>query len=262
MGFDFELVNSLFHLSNFDSDCGLFLLASGKLSGFGLNVALIGFNGSFKTSNLIINLGLLGLILDGALSLLKISDLLLFLGDLSSIGLDVMLMLSSSLSMSVTLSLEILLLSMDNLLGLLSGVSVSESLLLVVVCTTLVRMSVVSATSSVGRSSLSFLLLFLSVQSFSLHSSVRGVIGCIGSSDCGNFGGVGSNVSGILSDVFGVSLNVSLDGRDFLLDSFLLRISGSTKSGLSLRQSLFKITYFRLVAGKLLFLFIKLFGQG
>jgi hypothetical protein len=86
-------------------------------------------------------------------------------------------MLSSSLFLSVTLSLEALALNFSAFLCIISGNSVGQSLLLVVVSPTFVRMLVISASSSVGSGSLSFFLFFLRIEGFSLNSGVFSVVG-------------------------------------------------------------------------------------
>ena len=129
----------------------------------------------------------------------------------------------------------------DTLLGFLSGVSMGYCLPFMGVNTTPMRVSVVTASSSICCLSLNFLRLFLCVDGLRLNGNVIGVISGPGSVNVGDLSCNGSYISGVLSNTFLLPFNVSLDLLNFFLSSFLLIFLSRTSSLFSPSKSVLQI---------------------
>jgi hypothetical protein len=191
-----------------------------------LNVLLVGFNGSLKTSDFILDLNLLRLFLDGGELISELDDLLLFNSDLLGVGLGVVLVSRSLASEVVSLLLDVLRLFIDLFLGLLTGMSVSLSLLLVRVDLGDVSVLVVSVATSVRGDSLVLLRLFLGVVSLSsdggvvlvVHSPVHHHVGHLSLEDV--------DLTLVLLSNLLVSLDLILDVSDLSLEGLLFLFLG------------------------------------
>jgi len=197
------------------------------LGDFGLDVVLIGFDGSLKAADFILDLDPFGFLLDGNQLFSKDSDLLLFNGDLFSVGLGVVLMSRSLASKVVALTLEVLLLFVNLNLGLFSGMSMSLSFLLMRIDLSDVNVLMVAMATSVRGNSFILLRFLLRIVSFSLESSVVVMVVII---DIGN----GLTAVRIVNDltsnfqkIFLISCHLSFEIDDLLIDNSLLLFFGN-----------------------------------
>jgi len=209
-------------LSDLRTDRGLLFLILVHLGDLSLDVLLVGFNGSLKTSDFIEDLGPFRLILDGGQLGPKLNDLMLFNGDLLGVGLRVVLVSRSLASKVVSLLLVVLLLLVNLLLGLLTGMSVSLSLLLVRVDLGDVNILVVFVATSVGGDSLVLLRLFLRVVSLSSDVSVVGIVSSPVHHHVGHLSLEDVNLTLVLISDLLVSIDLILDVGDLPGDGCLL----------------------------------------
>lgn len=216
-----------------------------------LNVLLVGFNGSLKTSDFILDLNLLRLFLDGRELISELDDLLLFNSNLLGVSLGVVLVSRSLASEVVSLLLDVLRLFIDLFLGLLTGMSVSLGLLLVRVDLGDVSVLVVSVATSVRGDSLVLLRLFLGVVSLSsdgrvvlvVHSPVHHHVGHLSLEDV--------DLTLVLLSNLLVSLDLILDVSDLSLEGLLFLFLGDRRNSLLLRlESILQVADLLLVAGK------------
>lgn len=221
-----KLLDGLIHLSDLGADSGLLFLILVHLGDLSLDVLLVGFNGSLKTSDFIEDLGPFRLILDGGQLGSKLNDLLLFNGDLLGVGLGVVLVSGSLASKVVSLLLVVLLLLVNLLLGLLTGMSMSLSLLLVRVDLGNVSFLVVLMATSVGGDSLELLILFLRVVGLSSDVSVVGVVSSPVHHHVGHLRLEDVDLTLVLIRDFLVSLDLILDVGDLSGDRGLLLLLG------------------------------------
>ena len=182
-----------------------------ELGGLSLDVGLVGFDFSLKVGDFILNLGLIILLLDGGLLGLKLSDLLIMLGDSVLVGLDVSLFLDNSVSDDGLLSGVLSGLLSNSGLGLTGGMLVSDSILSDGDGLVFVLMSVVSSANSVDTGSLNFLVLLKRVVRSSLNGSVGSVVGLPFGNECSVSSFVSGDQSSDFSDVLLVFLDLGLD---------------------------------------------------
>lgn len=221
------------------------------LGDLSLDVLLVGFNRSLKTSDFIEDLSPFRLILDGGQLGSKFNDLLLLNGDLLGVGLGVVLMSGSLASEVVSLLLVVLLLLVNSLLGLFTGVSVSLSLLLVRVNLGDVSVLVVSVATSVGGDSLVLLGLFLRVVSLSSDVSVVGIVGSPVHHHVGHLSLEDINLTLVLLRDLLVSLELILDVGDLSVDVGLVLLLGRGRESLLSRlESFLQVRDLFRVAGK------------
>lgn len=209
-------------MSDLRTDRGLLFLILVHLGDLSLDVLLVGFNGSLKTSDFIEDLGPFRLILDGGQLGPKLNDLMLFNGDLLGVGLRVVLVSRSLASKVVSLLLVVLLLLVNLLLGLLTGMSVSLSLLLVRVDLGDVNILVVFVATSVGGDSLVLLRLFLRVVGLSSDVSVVGIVSSPVHHHVGHLSLEDVNLTLVLISDLLVSIDLILDVGDLPGDGCLL----------------------------------------
>ena len=218
-GLLFDSAYLLGQLCDLGGDDGLVILSFCLLVGFGLDDGLFSLDGAFESSNFLLNLSLLGLILNDNLLFSKFLDLLLTLRDNLGGALDLLLRLDLGNSVSGLLSLELSGLTLNSLPGLGDGVPVSQSILFNLNNSVLVGVSVVSSADSVDGGSLSLSGDLLGVGGLSSDPDVGGVVGGPGRGD-----GLESRLDRgdlarvSLDDLF-VSGNFSLDTGDFSLDA-------------------------------------------
>lgn len=206
--FDFKSLDGLLHSDDLGVDSNILLLILLELGGFSLDVGLVGFDLSLKVGDFILNLGLFILLqLAAGLLGLKLSDLLLMLGDSGLVGLNVSLFLNNSISDNSLLSIVLRRLLSNSGLGCTSSMLVSDSILSDRDGLVFVLMSVVSSANSVDASSLNFLILLKRVVRCGLNGSVGSIVGL----PFGNEGGIRSFVSGDQSSNFSDILLVFLD---------------------------------------------------
>ena len=238
-------------MSDLSADGGLFFLILVHLRDLRLDVLLVGFNGSLKTSDFILDLNLFRLILDDSQFVSEFDDLLLFNSDLFSVGLGVVLMSRSLTSEVVSLFLQVLLLFINSLLGLLTGMSMSLSLLLVRVNISNMSVLVVSVATSVGSDSLILLRFFLSVISLSSNGGVVLVVGSPVHHHVGHLSLEDVDLTLVFLRDLLVSIDLRFDVADFSINDLLFFILGGRRESLLTRlKSFLQVRNLLLVAGK------------
>jgi len=149
-----DSLDNLLALRDLGGDDSLIILSLGLLGVLSLDDSLFGLDDSLETGDLVLDLSLLRLGLDDDLLFSKLLDLLLGVGNSLGAGLDLLLRLDLDHSVRSLLSLELSSLTLNSLLGLGDGMSVSKSILFDLNNSVLVGMSVVSSSDSVDGSSL------------------------------------------------------------------------------------------------------------
>ena len=144
-------------------DGNIFLFILLKLGVLSLDVSLDGFDFSFKVGDFVLDLSLILLLLGGDSLVLKLSDLMLVLSNSVSVLFDVSLLLDNSVSNESLLSIVLGGLLTNSLLGLSSGMLVSDGILSNGDSSVLMLMSVISSAHSVDASSLNLLVLLQGV---------------------------------------------------------------------------------------------------
>lgn len=140
-------------------DGNIFLFILLKLGVLSLDVSLDGFDFSFEVGDFVLDLSLILLLLGGDSLVLKLSDLMLVLSNSVSVLFDVSLLLDNSVSNESLLSIVLGGLLTNSLLGLGSGMLVSDGILSNGDSSVFMLMSVISSAHSVDASSLNLLVL-------------------------------------------------------------------------------------------------------
>ena len=140
-------------------DGNIFLFILLKLGVLSLDVSLDGFDFSFEVGDFVLDLSLILLLLGGDSLVLKLSDLMLVLSNSVSVLFNVSLLLDNSVSNESLLSIVLGGLLTNSLLGLSSGMLVSDGILSNGDSSVLMLMSVISSAYSVDASSLNLLVL-------------------------------------------------------------------------------------------------------
>ena len=140
-------------------DGNIFLFILLKLGVLSLDVSLDGFDFSFEVGDFVLDLSLILLLLGGDSLVLKLSDLMLVLSNSVSVLFNVSLLLDNSVSNESLLSIVLGGLLTNSLLGLSSGMLVSNGILSNGDSSVLMLMSVISSAYSVDASSLNLLVL-------------------------------------------------------------------------------------------------------
>lgn len=203
-------------------DGNIFLFILLKLGVLSLDISLDGFNFSFEVGDFVLDLSLFLLLLGDDSLVLKLRDLMRVLSHSVGVLFDVSLLLDNSVSNKSLLSIVLSGLLTNSLLGLLSGMLVSDGILSNGDSSVLMLMSVISSAHSVDASSLNFLVLLQGVVRSSLSGSVLGIVSLPLFLDLGQGRSVSSNQSGNISNVLLILLDFTLDRLNFSLNNLLL----------------------------------------